>query len=106
MALVETIDRGNEIEFTVTFLNKDEESLLPATAQVTVNYLNRQGARESQIVELTHQTGDVWYGVWDSQVALPARTYWNVRSFSPDSSEDGVFELAGNLANLNDETTS
>jgi len=106
MALVEVIDRGNEIEFSVTFLNKDGDPLLPSSATVTVNYLSREGDRENEIVTLSHQTDDIWYGVWDSQVALPSRTYWNVRSNSPDSSEDGVFELAGNLANLADESTS
>lgn len=104
--LVETIDRGNEIEFAITFLNRDGDPLLPSTATVTVNYLTAEGSRANEIVELAHQTGDIWYGIWDSQVAQPARTYWTVRSFSPDSAEDGYFELKGNLANISDETTS
>lgn len=103
---VEFIDRGNEVEFTVTFLNKDGLPLNPSSATVTVNFLNAGGERESEAVSLSHQTDDTWYGLWDSQAALPARTYWTVRSFSPDSAEDGFFELRGNLANLADTSTS
>lgn len=103
---VEYIDRGNEVEFTVTFLNRDGAPLTPSSADVTVNYLDNSGARANEIVSLTHQTDDTWYGVWDSQVAQPARTYWTVRSSSPDSAEDGFFELSGNLANVADESTS
>lgn len=104
--LVETIDRGNEVEFTVTFLNRDGVPLTPSDATVTVNYLDDAGARANEVVTLSHQTADVWYGVWDSQKAQQARTYWTVRSFSPDSAEDGYFELKGNLSNIADETTS
>ena len=104
--LVETIDRGNEVEFTVQFLNRESLPVAPISATVTVNYVDSAGVRAEQIVSLTAQPGDVWYGVWDSQIAQPARTYWTVRSFTPDSAEDGFFLLAGNLANLYDVTTS
>lgn len=104
--LIETIDRGNEVEFTVEFLNKDGQPLNPSDATVTVNYLNVDGIRANEIVDLAHQTDDSWYGVWDSQKAQPARTYWTVRSFTPDSAEDGYFELGGNLSNVADESTS
>lgn len=104
--LAEIIFRGSEVEFTATFLNRNDAPLNPSDATVTVNYLDAAGARASEVVELAHQTDDSWYGVWDSQKATPARTYWTVRSFSPDSAEDGYFELAGNLANLYDESTS
>jgi hypothetical protein len=104
--LVKTIDRGNEIEFTVQFLNRENLPAVPSSATVTVNYKNAVGERADAIISLTPQAGDVWYGVWDSQVAQPARTYWTVRSFTPDSAEDGFFLLAGNLANLYDESTS
>jgi hypothetical protein len=104
--LVVMIPRGNEVEFTATFLNRDGAPILPTSAAVTVNFLNGAGARETEVVTLSHQTDDTWYGVWDSQVAQPARTYWTVRSDSPDSAEDGFFELEGNLANVADESTS
>lgn len=104
--LAEVIDRGNEVEFSITFLNRDGEPLNPSDATVTINYLDADGARANEIVDLAAQTDDVWYGVWDSQKARPSRTYWTVRSFSPDSAEDGYFELAGNLANVADESTS
>jgi hypothetical protein len=104
--LVETIDRGNEIEFTVQFLNRESLPVAPVSATLTVNYLNADGERTDEIINLTPQVGDVWYGVWDSQKAQPARTYWTVRSENPDSAEDGIFLLAGNLANLYDVTTS
>jgi len=79
---------------------------LPSSATGTINFLNQSGTRENEEVELANQTDDTWYGTWDSQAAEPARTYWTVRSFSPDSAEDGFFELAGNLANVSDTTTS
>jgi hypothetical protein len=104
--LVETIDRGNEVEFTVQFVNRLDVPLTPSSASVTVNFLNMAGERESEVVALSPQTDETWYGIWDSQQAQPARTYWTVRSDSPDSSEDGYFELAGNLANVADTTTS
>lgn len=104
--LIETIDRGNEVEFTVTFLNKDGAPLLPSDANVTINYLDADGVRANEVVPLANQTDDTWYGLWDSQKAQQARTYWTVRSFAPDSAEDGFFELKGNLANIADETTS
>jgi hypothetical protein len=104
--LVETIDRGNEIEFSIEFLNRYGDPLSPVSATVTVNYLNSAGERADATVNLTPQAGDVWCGVWDSQVAQPARTYWTVRSLTPDSAEDGFFLLAGNLANLSDESTA
>jgi hypothetical protein len=104
--LVETIDRGNEIEFTIAFLNRVGAPVAPVSATVTINYVDSAGERADETVSLTPQAGDVWYGVWDSQKAQPARTYWTVRSFTPDSAEDGFFLLAGNLANLADETTS
>jgi hypothetical protein len=104
--LVETIDRGNEVEFTVQFLNRENLPLSPSSATVTVNFLNMSDVRESEVVALAPQTDDTWYGIWDSQQAQPARTYWTVRSENPDSAEDGYFELAGNLANVADTTTS
>src|SRR5262245_24379888 len=106
MSLTQVIDRGNEVEFTTEFLNRDGAPLNPSSATVTVNFLNRDGERESDVVALTHQTSDTWYGVWDSQAAQPARTYWCIRSSAPDSAEDGYFELHGNLANLADDSTS
>jgi hypothetical protein len=104
--LVETIDRGNEIEFSVSFLNRDDVPLSPASATVTVNYVAPNGERADEIINLAAQPGDVWSGVWDSQIARPARTYYTVRSVNPDSAEDGYFVLAANLANLHDESTS
>jgi hypothetical protein len=104
--LVQTIDRGNEIEFTVQFLNRESLPVTPVLATVTINYLDSGGSRVDQIISLTPQAGDTWHGIWDSQIAQPARTYWTVRSVTPDSAEDGFFLLAGNLANLADETTS
>jgi hypothetical protein len=106
MALIEVIDRGNEVEFTAEFLNADGAALNPSGASVTVNFLNADGERESDVVTLAHQTDGSWFGTWDSQEARPARTYWCVRSSNPDSAEDGYFELAGNLANLADDSTS
>jgi hypothetical protein len=104
--LIEIIDRGNEVEFTTEFLNRNDEPLTPSVATVTVNYLNMDSERESEVVTLTQQSDTTWYGIWDSQKAQPARTYYTVRSESPDSAEDGYFELAGNLANVTDVTTS
>jgi len=104
--LVETIDRGNEVEFTVQFLNRESLPVAPVSATVTVNFVDNSGERADQIIDLVPAPGDTWYGVWDSQIAQPARTYWTVRSFTPDSAEDGFFLLAGNLANLHDESTS
>jgi hypothetical protein len=104
--LVETIDRGNEVEFTIAFLNRNGDPVTPVSATLTVNFLNAAGERSDQIIPLAPQVGDTWYGVWDSQVAQPARTYWTVRSENPDSAEDGFFVLSGNLANLYDVTTS
>jgi len=104
--LVKTIDRGNEVEFTVQFLNRESLPVTPVSATVTINYVDSTGGRADEIVNLTPQPGDVWSGIWDSQVAQPARTYWTVRSENPDSAEDGFFLLAGNLANHYDESTS
>jgi hypothetical protein len=104
--LVKSIDRGNEIEFTVQFLNRESLPVAPASASVTVNYRDNSGGRSDQIIPLAPAPADTWVGVWDSQVAQPARTYWTIRSENPDSAEDGFFELAGNLANLYDVTTS
>jgi hypothetical protein len=104
--LVETIDRGNEVEFTVQFLNRESLPISPLSATVTISYVNSAGERVDEIVNLTPQAGNVWFGIWDSQIAQPARTYWTVRSFTPDSAEDGFFLLAANLANLADESTS
>jgi hypothetical protein len=104
--LVQTIDRGNEVEFTVAFLNRNGDPVTPLAASVTVNFLDPVGTRSDAIIPLMPQVGNNWYGVWDSQQAQPARTYWTVRSENPDSAEDGFFELAGNLANVADTTTS
>jgi hypothetical protein len=104
--LVKTIDRGNEIEFTVQFLNRESLPVAPVGASLTINYLDPDGTRTDAVIPLTPQVGDTWYAVWDSQQAQPARTYWTVRSENPDSAEDGYFELAGNLANIADTTTS
>jgi hypothetical protein len=104
--LVQTIDRGNEVEFTVQFLNRESLPVTPVSCTVTVNYRDVDGGRTDAIIPLVPQVGDTWHGIWDSQIAQPARTYWTVRSENPDSAEDGFFLLAGNLANLYDVTTS
>jgi len=98
--IAQVIDRGNLVEFTANFLDADGIQVEPASVVGTVNFLNSEGARENASVAMTEQSDGTWYGTWDSEEAQPARTYWNIRSTAPESSEDGYFELKGNLANL------
>lgn len=98
--IAQVIDRGNLVEFTANFLDANNVQVAPSTVVGTVNFLNSEGTRESASVTMSEQSDGTYYGTWDSEAAQPARTYWNIRSTGPESSEDGYFELKGNLANL------
>lgn len=98
--LLETIIRGNVVEFTVTFLDANGDVVEPASAEMKVNFLNSENARETVSVDMEEASDGTWSTEWDSSDALPSRVFWSALSTSPASAKDGAFELAANRANL------
>lgn len=99
--IVNVITRGNTVSFSATFYDADGEVTVPASASVSVNYLNTSSVRETtDPIAMSEQTDGSWHGEWSTAGALPARIYWSVKSTGPLAAGDGVFDLSANLANL------
>lgn len=97
---VAKIVRDNVVEFTVTFRDADGVAIDPDAATLTVNFRNPNDERENETIDMDPQTDGTWFASWESDVALPGRTYWSAKSSSPAAAEDGMFDLVANPANL------
>lgn len=104
--LATVIFRGSVVDFSTTFTDADGVAVDPASALLVVNFLNAAGERESEAIQMDQDTDGNWVAEWSSAAAMPARTYWSMRSNNPTSAQDGFFELRGNLANLAIDETS
>ncbi len=98
--IVERIIRGNLVEFASTFLDDAGEETFPAAVVLTVSFINSAGTRESVTIDMEDDTsGGEFTAVWDSSVAKRGRVHWAVRATDPAGAEEGIFDLAANLAN-------
>ncbi len=89
--------KGNVVTFDATF------DSMPASASVTASYTKSNGFMGSTTIAMAPEsTGSLgWSAQWDTRTAdvIACTVYWHVQSISPDSAQDGSFNLTANPAN-------
>ena len=94
------ITRGDIVRFTANFTDENSLPVIPASANLYVNYVISDGTRTTATVTMSLQTTDSdWTADWESDVASPGIVYWSARAVGPHAAEDGNFELLANPAN-------
>lgn len=89
--------KGNVVTFDATF------DSMPVSASVTVSYVKSNGLLGSTTISMApDSTGSLsWSAQWDTHAAdvIACVVNWHVQSLSPDSAQDGSFNLTANPAN-------
>jgi hypothetical protein len=104
--LLTYIKRGNVVTFSAELLDADGNTVTPASVNLYVNYVDEDGNRIIDTIEMVDTTAGTWEAEWDSSVALKGRVHWSVRSFEPSSAQDDQFQLEANLANPDPDETA
>lgn len=99
MTIMTNIVRGNDVQFSITFLDVDDIEVMPDSAVVTVNFLS-SGERVNETIDLEPNSDGFWSATWPSDVAEAGRVFWSAQSIDPVSVQDGSFNLLANAANL------
>lgn len=103
MALLTTHVRGNEILFTASPTDADGLAVAPSYVELQISFMNG-GSRQNEVYAMSQQSDDTFRYVWDSSIADAGRVHWAVRSIDPATAEEGKFNLAANLANMDPST--
>ena len=96
--LLTYIKRGNVVTFSAELLDAEGNQVTPASVDLYVNYVDVEGDRVTDTIDMTEMTDGTWDAEWDSSVALKGRVHWSVRSTEPSSAQDDQFQLEANLA--------
>ncbi len=96
---MDQITRGDVIRFTANFTDETGASIIPASANLFLNYVtasDRTSVTIAMVMADSNFTAD-----WESDVAFPGIVYWSAQATTPHAAEDGSFELIANKANPN-----
>lgn len=103
--LIDSIVRGNVIEWAASFLDAEGAPSEPDSVVLTVNFMGSTGRSETDIT-MSENTDGEWAGTWDSSEARKGRVHWAIRTYNPAAADEGRFDLTANLANPDEEATA
>jgi len=86
------ITRGDVITFSAAFRDGDV-AVTPKSATLVVTFPTREGARQSQTIEMEQGANNVWHCDWDSRGCAAGLAEWYAKSISPESSLTGHFTI-------------
>lgn len=96
---MQTIVRGNDIEFVATFSPPAGSAAQPTSAKIRINYVAGD-VRAEREVALSKMPNGSWVWVWDSRESTGGRVYYWARCEGGlVAAEEGSFMLAANAAN-------
>lgn len=97
--------RGNRVFITAdAFLDQDDVEVVPATADVTLRYIDASYAWVRTTFEMELQSDNTYFLEWDSSVALPCVVTGSIRTTDPVCAQDFTFTLTANRANPDPES--
>lgn len=104
--LVKSYPRGTEFKWTFAPVDVDGSPASPDSVTLYVSYLDAEGVRVVDEIEMESDTDGIYSAQWDSSVAKPCRVSRSIRTINPPSADDEIFDLTANLANPDPEGTA
>ncbi len=92
--------RGELLVFHATPMDDDENSVMPATVKLYLNYKHADGTTTTDApIDMSQATGGTYETAFDTKVCEPAPLFWSIRTTAPPAAADGKIQIIANNAN-------